>query len=80
MKIKIEFDTDNAAFDDEALTDECYNVFQACLDRIDKVIPLPHASYAICDSNGNGIGEIEIKMDSAEFSGRYLRPTDAREA
>jgi hypothetical protein len=61
MEIKIEFDTDNAAFDDEALTDECFNVFQACLERIDNAREgLNHIEYAIRDSNGNGIGKIEI--------------------
>ena len=61
MKIHIEFDTENAAFDNETLTDECFNVFQACLDRIDKAREGDHYEYTICDSNGNGIGKIDIE-------------------
>jgi hypothetical protein len=70
MKIKIEFNTDNAAFDDEALTDECSDVFRACLEHIKNpamhvptgtsIFQADYVFFKLADSNGNKIGMIEI--------------------
>lgn len=62
MKIKIEFDTDNGAFDGESLVFECYRVLQNCLEHIDNAqkFPVHRLTLPLADSNGNGIGEIEI--------------------
>lgn len=60
MKIKIEFETSNAAFEDN-LEKEIIFVLNSCFNKIHMHSYLTQeGSTSILDSNGNTIGKIEV--------------------
>jgi tetrahydromethanopterin S-methyltransferase subunit G len=73
MKVKIEFNMDNAAFDD-ALEEELSYVFRQAQQKILKQLkraPVlcdhPESDDVIQDSNGNTVGSIKVDPCQSEY-------------
>ena len=60
MKLKIEFDCDNAAFDDDNLHEESADI----LKRIEKDVRMGYHGDRIRDTNGNTIGRWSLSADN----------------
>jgi hypothetical protein len=62
MKINIEFDTDNAAFEDDRLSEVTRIMTLAKIEALDCLNDGCGIRVPIKDSNGNRVGVLEIVM------------------
>lgn len=66
MSVKIQFSTDNAAFDPPFAHTEAARILRELADRLDNE-PDPQPRYVLRDANGNTVGAAEVQMyDEAE--------------
>ena len=56
---KLEFSTDNAAFDD-CPGDEIARILHHCADRIEYLVNGEGAQWLVYDTNGNRIGHLDF--------------------